>query len=462
MGKKGQRISKSQYLRGIQCPKALWLYRNRPDLTPEISEAQQRIFDTGHEIGELAKAYFRSGVEIVAEYYEIDKAIELTRAAINQGENTLFEATACSPDGAFSRIDILKHDKGPGAWDLIEVKASTGVKDYHISDMALQRYAFTGAGFIIGDSVLMHVNSQYVRSGDLNVKQLFTLQDCTERVTEKMADVGREVERLLLMLRETTEPDIEIGDQCHHPFACDYLNYCWQHVPDYSVYNVFRGSKLEQLLAGGIVDIADVPDGFDTTDRQFIDISAFQQNRIHVDKAAINGFLEELVYPLYFLDYETINPAVPLFDNTRPYQQIPFQFSLHVQQRRGGGLKHIEFLHTGQGDPRPDFIKSLIAGCGKSGSVVVYNLSFESRINNELGGDFPEFSGELNGITDRMVDLLVPFRSRAIYHPSMQGSASLKAVLPAFVRDMSYDDMAIGDGGTASMAYFRLHQGSGR
>jgi hypothetical protein len=160
-----------------------------------------------------------------------------------------------------------------------------------------------------------------------------------------------------------------------------------------------------------------------------------------------------LIYPLYFLDYEAIWPAVPLFDKSSPYQQIPFQFSLHIQPQRGGELKHIEFLHTEKGDPRSDFIKSLIAKCGDKGSVVVYNQAYESKINNELGRDFPEYKSDLVKINDRMVDLLVPFRSRYLYHPEMKGSASLKSVLPAFVPDMTYDGLGIQDGETASIRY---------
>lgn len=459
MIRKVKRISKSQYLRGIQCPKALWLYRNRPDLKPDISEAQQRIFDTGHEIGEMAKSYYQNGIEIDCEYYEIDKAIELTEEFIAGGNRILYEATACSPDGAFSRIDILKKVRGSDAWDLIEVKASTAVKDYYIQDMALQRYAFMGAGYDIRKSILMHVNNQYVRTGELDLKKLFTLQDCTRDISEAFGAVGGEINFLLRVINSKAMPDIEIGDQCHDPFECDYINYCWEHVPDYSVYNIFRGSKLDRLLGEQILDVVDVPDSFDTTPRQFIDIDAYKQGRVHVDQPAIREFLDDLVYPLYYLDYETINPAVPLFDNSRPYQQIPFQFSLHIQGRRNGDLEHIEFLHTGRNDPRPGFIKSLISGCGDSGSVVVYNQSFESRINNELAADFPGFADALNNITDRMVDLIIPFRSRYLYSPKTQGSASLKAVLPAFVPGMSYDDMPIGDGGTASMVYLSCIKG---
>jgi hypothetical protein len=453
MRTKISRISKSQYIKGVQCPKALWYYRHRPDLKPEISEAQQHLFDTGHEIGELAKEYFKGGVEITAEYYEIDKAIESTDDAIRQGEDVIFEATALSPDGAFSRIDILKKVNESDAWDLIEVKASTGVRDYHFDDITFQRYAFANAGYKIRKSVLMHVNNQYVRSKELEISKLFTLENCTEIVQEKIYEINGNLKNLLKAVNSDLEPEIDIGDHCNSPFACDYIHHCWQHVPEYSIYNIFRGRKRDELLVNDIVKIADIPDNFETTERQYIDIRAFKDNQVYMDKDAIRGFLDTLIYPLYFLDYETIFPAIPLFDNTRPYQQVPFQFSLHIQEKKGGDLKHVEFLNTDVTDPRPDFIKSLIANCGDKGSVIVYNQSFESGINNQLSADFPEYSDRIDNITGRMVDLLVPFRSRWFYHPEMRGSASLKSVLPAFVPELSYDNLAIGDGGTASLMY---------
>lgn len=187
MNKKFNRISKSQYLKGIQCPKALWLYRHRPDLKPEISENLHHLFDTGHEVGSLTQEYFGNGVEITEEYFEIDKAIESTKKAIVQGGEVIFEAIACSKDGAYSGIDILKKVKGSEAWDLIKVKASTGVKDYHYDDMALQRYAFIGAGYKIRKSILMYLNDEYVRSGELDIKQLFKLEDCTDTVEKNLA-----------------------------------------------------------------------------------------------------------------------------------------------------------------------------------------------------------------------------------------------------------------------------------
>ena len=447
------RISKSQYLKGVQCPKALWLYRHRPDLAPEISEGQQYIFNTGNEVGKLAQKYFKDGVEIEEEYYKIDQAIDSTKKAVSQGKDIIFEATAASGDGAFSRIDILEKVNGTDDWDLIEVKSSTEVKDYHIDDIALQRYAFSEAGYNIRKSILMHLNNNYVRSGELDTNKLFTLKDCTELIIDKMLEVKGQLRDLIIMLNLKNEPEMEIGDQCKDPFECDYIPYCWQHVPDYSVYNVFRGRKRDELLAQNIVDISGVPDNFDLTERQFTDIRSYKTNEIYRNQTAIMEFLDQLIYPLYFLDYEAIWPAVPLFDKSSPYQQIPFQFSLHIQPQRGGELKHFEFLHTDTNDPRPEFIKSLIENCGQNGSAVVYNQAYESRINNELGRDFQKYKSDLEKINDRMVDLLVPFRSRYLYHPEMKGSASLKSVLPAFVPDMTYDGLGIQDGEMASIRY---------
>lgn len=446
------RISKSQYLKGIQCPKSLWFYRHRPDLAPEIPETKQQLFDTGHEVGKLAQQYFEGGVEITGEYYEIDKAIAATQFYIKDGKEIIYEATACSDDGGYSRIDILRKTES-GKWDLIEVKQSTDLKDYHIEDIAFQRYAFERAGYNIEKSFLMHLNNGYVRFGDLDLKELFILKDCSDVIAGKQAEISDNLKNLLAVLNSANEPVAQIGDQCSNPFECDYCHHCWQHIPEYSVYNVFKKDRLQSLLEQGIIDIKDVPADFDAPGRKVIDVSAFKNNLVYVDKTEIKLFLNSLVYPLYYLDYETIFPAIPLFDNSSPYQQIPFQFSLHLQEKPGGELKHVEFLHTESTDPRPGFVKALIASCGKDGSVIVYNQAFEARINNELSTAFPAYQNELAAINARMIDLLKPFRSRSLYHPEMKGSASLKSVLPAFVPEMNYDDMEIGDGGTASMLY---------
>ena len=453
MNKRITRLSKSQYLKGLQCPKALWLYRHQPDLATPVSELKQWIFDSGHEVGIVAQSYFGDGLLIDEPYYEIDKAIETTVNGVSDGQEVIFEAAACSDDGAYSKIDIFQNVDGKRSWNLIEVKQSTGVKDYYLDDIALQRYAFTGAGYDVRKSILMHLNRDYVRFGDLDPQQLFILEDCTKLAESRMTMVPPNLADLFKAVNQAEEPQIPIGRHCKNPFDCDFKDYCWQNVPEYSVFNVFGGAKLDSLLAMNVIDVADIPDSFPLTDRQRKDINAHQTPKAYADKASIRNFLGSLVYPLYYLDYETIFPALPLFDNSSPYQQIPFQFSLHIQRSPGGNLEHIDFLHTDSTDPRPNFVKALIGNCGSQGSVVVYNKGFESRINRELGATYPLYSSALADINSRMVDLMAPFKSKHLYHPKMLGSASIKKVLPAFVSELSYDGMEISDGDMASRKY---------
>ena len=460
MSNKINRISKSQYLKGLQCPKALWLFWHRRDLKPEIDEYTQYVFDVGHEVGRLATEFFEGGIEITEPYNQIDKAIDSTQKAVKGGEKYIFEATACSDDGAYSRIDILEKDGQADAWNLIEVKSSTSVKDYQLDDITLQRYAFIHAGYTVNKSILMHLDRAYVRSGPIQVKKLFKLENCTDIVAMKIGEVKGHVGHLIKTINESREPSAEIGSRCKTPFECDYFSYCWQGIPEYSVYNIFFGKKLNALLEKNIIDVTDVPDNFETTDRQFIEVDAYKNKKVYKEVKKLKKFLDTLSYPLYFLDYETISPAIPLFDNTSPYQTIPFQFSLHIQEKKGGGLKHEQFLHTGNDDPRPYLITKLLEACRTKGSVVVYNQPFEEEINRGLGFSYPEYKERLENINERMVDLLTPFSKRYLYHPEMKGSASLKSVLPALVPDLSYDDLAIDDGMTASLQYLKCIQGT--
>jgi len=447
---KTHNISKSQFLVGVQCPKALWFYRNRRDLKAETDAAQQALFDQGNEIGQLAQTYFKGGVEVENEYWDIDGAINKTEELIKDGKGIIYEATAKSPEGIYSKIDIFKKVKGKKEWDLIEVKGSTGLKDYHIWDMASQRHAFVGAGYKIRKSILMHVNNGYVRKGDLDIKQLFTLQDCTNEVIERQEKVKDVLPELLKVLNKPKEPSVNIGSHCNKPFSCDYKDHCWSHVPEYSIYDVVSGKKLDELLSMGILNAKDIPKDFSLGAKTALAVNSYRDNTVEVNTSALKEWVQNSEYPLYYLDYETAGPAVPKYDGTSPYQQCPFQYSLHIQKTKGGKLKHLEFLHIEPTDPRENFVKSLIENCGKEGTVVAYNTSFEVGVNNDLAEQFPKYRNKLKAINNRMVDLLKPFMSRSLYHPKQMGSASIKAVLPSFVPDMSYDNLNVTDGREAS------------
>lgn len=454
------KISKSQFIRGLQCPKNLWLYRHKKELAPEIDSQKQALFDTGHDIGELAKAYFNGGVEVTESYKEIAAAATTTQKFISEGHDIIFEATAVHPiDGSYSRIDILKKVPGTDQWDLIEVKSSTSVKDYHVDDMSFQYHVFYNAGFRIRACYMMVIDNTYVRQGAIDPSQLFMMEDISPLVFSKQGEVENVAGQLGYILERKDEPDVSIGARCFAPFECDYKAHCWKHVPEYSVYNVFTKAKADEVVKRhSTFDLAKLASDLLPTGNKGIDVASFLSGKTHIQPALIKSFLANLRYPLYFLDYETLMPAIPLFDGTRPFQQIPFQFSVHIQESPGRELVHKEYLHKQKTDPRPDLVRNLVDACGLDGTVIVYNQAFEMARNNELAQEFPQYAAALDAINGRMLDLLVPFRSRWAYHPKQNGSASIKAVLPAFT-DLTYEGMEIDNGGEASLQYLMFMQG---
>jgi len=455
------RLSKSQYVKGAQCALNLWYYRNRKDLAAPVDTSQQAAFDGGNEIGEWAKQYFPGGVEVKAEYFDVAGGIEATNAFIKSGHEVIFEATATHPgDGSYSRIDILQKTLGAEGWDLIEVKGSTSVKDYHLDDMAFQYRVFTGAGYKINHCFMMLIDNQYVRQGEIDPRRLFRLEDITRVVLGKQADVERKAAEISGVLDTSDEPQIKIGAQCFKPFECGYVHHCWRNVPDYSIYNVYDAKKAEEIVENlGSYEVSSLPAEILPGGVKSRDVSSYISGNVYVEAENIRQFLASLKYPLYYLDYETIGPAIPLFDGTKPFQTIPFQFSLHVQDDADAELRHFEFLHKEQTDPRPALIEALIRSCGNTGSIVTYNQAFEQGVNEALMRNYPEFADDIAAINARMVDLLVPFRKRWLYHPDQHGSASIKKVLPAFT-DLSYDGMGIGNGQDASMQYAMFVQGA--
>jgi len=446
-------LSKSQYVRGLKCAKSIWFYKNRKDIERTIGEKSQQIMAGGQEVGEAAQRLYPEGILIKEDYTQIDKAIQSTQEAVKNGATVLFEATASSKDGNYARIDIFKKVPKTNEWDMIEVKCSTEVADYYLDDISFQRHVFEEAGYRIRKSILLHINNNYLREGELDLKQLFTTVDLTVEAENKKSEVIKNV-KVINDLLSGREPRTKIGKHCEKDYECDYVHYCWKDVPEYSVLNIGRFSQKWDFYDKGIVKVEDLPSYDVLNPKQIIEVESYINNKPHIEKDNVREFLNQLEYPLYYLDYETVQYVIPPYNKTHAYQQIPFQFSLHIQKEKGGELKHIEFLHEENSDPRLPFIKKLIESCGKSGSVIVYNAVFErSIVNNKLIEQFSEYEAEINSINERMVDLLKPFSDRVVYHPKMHGSASIKKVLPAFVPELSYQDLEIQEGGTASRKY---------
>ncbi len=448
-------LSKSQYVKGCQCPKALWFSLNRKDLTPPVDVTKQAIFNAGNQVGDWAKKYFPDGVEITVPFYKTDEGADATHAFVAAGNTVIFEATAIhTQDATHARIDILRKVPGTDTWDMIEVKGSTGVKDYHYDDMAFQYRVFTGAGFQINRCHMMLIDNKYERQGDVDPQQLFKLEDITALVLAKQSDVNDMIPSLHATLACTDEPQAKIGSRCFKPFDCDYIAHCWNGVPDYSIYNVLTGKKADEVVQSlGSYEVKRLPAHLIPKGTKGKDVQSYVSGQVEFNPDKIREFLATLQYPLYYLDYETIASAVPIFEGTRPFQTIPFQFSLHIEETPGAKLKHREFLHKERSDPRPAFIDALICLCGTDGTIIVYNQPFEKGVNEKLMLDYPQHAVAISAINARMIDLLVPFKNRWLYHPDQHSSASIKRVLPAHVLGLSYEGLNISNGQDASQKY---------
>lgn len=447
-------LSKSKYLNGLQCHKLLWYNYNAKDEIPEVSAGTQAIFDQGHVVGEYAKKLFPDGIEVAKGIVDFEKAVEQTQSLIPE-RKPLFEA-AFRHKNAYARLDIL-NPFGKVKWDIIEVKSSTQVKNINLHDLALQWYVCSGAGLTINKCYLMYINNQYVRNGDVNPKELFTLEDVTDLVVEYLPQVEDNLEVMLKAIGKKKYPDIAIGPHCSNPYECILKEKCWSFLPKHSPFTLYRfkSEAAFSLMEKGITDVLSLDDTIKLNEKQRIQINSVRSRKPFIDKDGIQAFLNKLVYPLYYLDFETIGPAIPLFDSTRPYEQIPFQFSLHIQQEPGVKPEHLSFLAEGTADPRAELLRLLKKHLGTKGSIVTYNASFEKDKLNKAAETYTEYKKWNTDVQKRIVDLLDPFRSFHYYHPSQLGSASIKNVLPA-ITGKGYEGMAIADGGTASNKYLRV------
>lgn len=452
-------LSKSQYMRGRQCVKSLWLYRHRKDLIHETSPEQQMIFDQGKEIGRLARKRYPGGTLIESDHRQIREAVEKTQAALKNGAGAVFEAAVIF-DNVLVRTDILAANKN-GTWDLIEVKGATEVKDEYLPDLAVQTFVLKGAGVPVRKSILLHINSDYARAGEIDVDDLFTAVDLTNDVADVLKEVASNVKNFHAIVASRQTPKIDIGPHCSDPYDCDFIDHCWKHIPDYSIYNLVRISqkKIELLTDKGILKIKDIPVDFALTASQQIQVDVEKSGKPHIDESAIREFLSGLSYPLYFLDFETINPAIPPYDGVHPYQQIPFQCSIHKLETENARPQNADFLGDGKSDPRPNVIKCIIDTIGSRGTILAYNSQFENTRLEELADAFPKYARQLRVVAERLIDIAQPFRKSHFVHPKFRGSWSIKSVLPVLVPDMTYDNMAVAHGGEAQLAYFNLMYG---
>ena len=449
----GPRLSKSRLIAAWQCPKRLYLEKFHPELA-EITDKMEAMFAVGHEVGAVARSLYGTpeSVEIPFDR-KTSRMVEATREILASGARfPIFEATF-EYDGILVRADVLI-PSGDG-WRLVEVKASTSVKDYHVLDCAIQEWVLRNAGISLTSIRLAHINNQFVYAGDGNYDGLLLEHDLTDEVKS----VDPRVEDLIAKAREAISggmPNVPVGAHCNKPYDCAFQNHCWPGDSEYPIAGL-KGNKalLGRYVAEGYCDIRDVPADEITAETQMRIHHVTCEGKPEVCEGA-GRILSELPYPRYYLDFETIGPAVPIWAGTRPYDKIPVQWSCHIDDGtaddRYENMRHEEFLDLSGNPPMRALAESLVEVLGDSGPVLMYT-NYEEQVIRNLIEMFPDLKRDLEKIILRLFDLH-PVVKDNYYHPDMLGSWSIKAVLPTINAEMDYKKLeGIREGTAASNGF---------
>ncbi len=449
-------LSKTRYVAGLQCLKRLHLEVFSPALADPRGDSLQARLSLGTHIGELARRRFPGGVLVDYRAGGHRSAAAQTAAAIaDPGVPAIYEAAFTYQDIRF-RSDVLARNDD-GSFDLVEVKSAASAKDDYLPDVAVQLYGLEGCGVTIRRALLLHINKSYVyQGGDYDLQELFVPADVTDKVRRHVADIlPKALTDMRGALSSSEPPSIAIGPQCNKPYPCPFYGLCHQHLPaDYvgMLPNV-RGHLLDNLVQAGILSIADIPEEYpDLSPRQRIVRDAIAKGVPFVGEG-LSQALQQLEYPLHALDFEAANPPLPLYSGTSPFQILPFQWSLHLQN--GGGLwEPRAYLHPGDDDPREAVAVRLLESVQPHGSILVYSPYEKARLR-ELALYLPHYASDLTALSERLVDLLAILREH-YYHPGFGSSYSLKSVAPVLAPSVSYAQMDIQDGQMAALAYARI------
>lgn len=441
-------------MRGYRCVKSIYLTLNRPDLEPPVTPDMQALFDQGNYVGEVARTYYPGGELIDNKPWDFVGSLKRTRELLKTGVEFIYEA-AFEYKGCYARADIIRLNRATGRWTLLEVKSSTKVKPEHIEDVGLQAWIIANSGLPLERICVLHLNPECRFP---NLKNLFVEVDVTDRLREHHREITPRLNGIFAAIRSETVPDVDIGPQCTVNRDCEFKAFCFgeRGIPEVSVFDIPRlRTKLWEFYKKGQVELRDV-DASELDEAQTRMVEAHRLGVNYLDAKKISSELAGWKYPLVYLDFETINPPIPVYPGCAPYQQVPFQFSVHIQRAPGGELEHFEFLHDDASDPRPSLIPALLQACGTEGSIVAYFAKFEKGCIEDLAEFDVARAPELRALCDRLVDPL-PLMREAVYDVKFGGSFSLKAVAPALLGSAySYEGMEVGDGGAAQRAFVEL------
>ncbi len=456
-------ISKTDYLVYRDCPKNAWMKIHRPEIyfQSEMASFVKLIIETGNEVEVVARELFPTGVLIKG---RDEEAEEETQKYLGIKQGTLFQPIF-RKEGFLAACDVLRFDKETGKYDIYEIKATNEADEKtHFYDLAFQVNLLRMCGLDVGKIKLLHLNSKYVRNGEIDVTELFAIDDVTSEIEVLCPDVALEMELALSYISADNEPNgncscIYKGRSKH----CATFASSNPQVPKYSVHDISRigvsKAKLTELIDGNIFNIEDVPDGMALSDIQRNQVDAHTYNKISIDREKIREELSGLVYPIYFLDYETFPSAIPRFDGFSPYQQIPFQYSLDMLRAPDAKLEHFEFLYTEAGDPSTPLALSLQKDIGPTGSVIVWNKGFERGRNEEMARKIPEVKAFMDSVNSRLYDLMDVFKKQYYVHKDFRGSTSIKKILPVLAPELSYEKLGIKEGGTAAESWNKITTG---
>lgn len=453
-----RRLSKSKLLSYRQCTKRLWLEIYRPELQHESVETQAS-FEVGHQVGDIARQLYDphgTGLLIDAQRDGFEAAFLQSQSALSS-KLPIFEA-GFRANGVHTFADImLPQAKGRKVgWRMIEVKSATSLKEYHRDDIAIQAFVAKAAGISLHSVSLAHIDSLWVYPGKDDYQGLLVEVDLTDEAFSREGEILNWIKEAQEITEEKKEPDIRTGKHCSDPYECSLFEYCSGQEPQakHPVNWIPRlqTKALKVLIEeSGVIEMSDLPNDL-LNERQLRVKTCTLSGKTYFDAPAAGAAISQHKLPSYFLDFETIQFAVPIWKGTRPYQQIPFQFSVH-RLSRTGKLKHQSFLDITGCDPSETFAKALVTACGEYGPIFVYNAGFERTRIKELADRFRRLKDALLLINERIVDLL-PVAQNYYYHPSQEGSWSIKKVLPAIAPDLRYDDLeGVQDGGTAMSVF---------